>query len=99
MVLANSTGLRPGSTITLGPNLSRVVRAAAKVMATTGSSDGPPARSATHSESNPSRSRPSTIAPSVSWSPEAAPPPIPTPMRTLMVQAARSDSRRARSKP
>src|SRR5690606_36179602 len=57
---ATTAGLRPGRTITLIPNLRRVDRAAAAVIATTGSSDSPLRRSDTHSESNPRRSRSST---------------------------------------
>ena len=51
MALASSTGLRPGSTITLAPTFSLRVRAAAQVMATMGSRVGELARSDTHSES------------------------------------------------
>ncbi len=51
MALAQSTGLRPGSTMTAGPNLRRSVRPAAYDMATIGSRVRPLARSLTQSES------------------------------------------------
>ena len=61
--LASSTGLRPGSTSTLVPNFSFVVRPAATASATSGSGASPVMRSLSHSESNRSRSSSSTNGP------------------------------------
>ena len=58
--LASTTGLRPGSTITLMPNFSFVVRPAANAIATSGSGASPPMRSLSHRLSNRSRSSVST---------------------------------------
>ncbi len=66
--LASSIGLRPGSTITLVPSLSFVVRAAANDRATTGSGQSSVIFSDSHSESNRRASRASTSAPNRSAS-------------------------------
>ena len=54
--LASTTGLRPGSTMTLIPNFNRVVRPAAKAIATSGSGASPPIRSLSHRLSKRNRS-------------------------------------------
>ena len=49
---ASNAGLRPGSTCTLVPSLSRALRPAATARPITGSGDGAPTRSESQSESN-----------------------------------------------
>ena len=81
--LASSAGLRPGSTCTLVPSLSRSVRPAATASPTIGSGASAVIRSDSQSESNRSDSSASTIA----VNPAAVKPrcvPNPYPMRTFM---------------
>ena len=85
--LASTIGLRPGSTSTLMPNFSRVVRPAANDIATTGSGASPVIRSDSHRLSKRSRSTMSTT-----W-PNSGPcsfvrTPRPSPMRTFMAPSS-----------
>ena len=66
------------------PTFSFVVRAAANVMATMGSSDGPLIRSVNHSESKRRRSNSSTTWASEAWSFRSLPAPRAIPMRIFM---------------
>ena len=70
--LASSTGLRPGTTSTLGPNFRRRVRPAAAAIEVRGPKVGPLTRSENHSESQPSDSQVSTIDQKLSPSTAAA---------------------------
>ena len=81
--LASTTGLRPGSTSTLIPNLSRVVRPAAYAMATIGSGACPVIRSESHRLSKWSSSSASTTSPN-SGPCNQVRTPSPTPIRTFI---------------
>ncbi len=85
--LATTTGLRPGSTRTLVPSLSRRVRPAATASAISGSGPGPVSRSLSHSESKPLASSASTKPGKRSASPVSVCVPSPRPMRIFTTAA------------
>src|SRR5947208_12900618 len=92
--LASRSTLRPGKSIVV-PSFKRGLLAAAQARPTTGSSTGAVSTSESHSESNPSRSRPVTSSASTPGVESA--PPAPTPMRIFMsIVHGREDRRQGR---